>query len=195
MIYYTMHDINDVHFFNVKQILIGGNRNYISAPGGNISVPSMINFAQKHSQRLFCCMKTPSPYTKSRKGLKTNRCNFLGSICRIHGFNFIPKYHRHRKVSGYVLLPFEVMLYMVYLFLLFNKSQFFFLAIFKPFSRFLVGFALGNISGAKTISAALNPSQYWCNIYPAEFDILCAVKTYLHLIHCNTVLTYFAMNQ
>lgn len=27
-----MHNINDVHSFNVIQILTGGNRNYISAP-------------------------------------------------------------------------------------------------------------------------------------------------------------------
>lgn len=60
---------------------------------GSISVPSGLVWAmlQKHSPRLFCCMKTPSPYTKSRKGLKTNRRNFLDSICRIHGFNFMSR--------------------------------------------------------------------------------------------------------
>lgn len=193
-----MHDINDVHFLNVKQILTGGNRNYISAPGGNISVPSMINFAQKHSQRLFCCMKTPSPYTKSRKGLKTNRCNFLGSICRIHGFNFMSRPFLNIIGIERSLAMFCYPLKLCYIWSICFYSTInhnFFFAIFKPFSRFLVCFALGNISGAETISAALNPSQYWCNIYPAEFDILCAVKTYLHLTHCDTVLTYFAMNQ
>lgn len=97
-----MHNINDVHFFNVIQILTGGNRNYISAyerrniagNEGQYIRPkwsSMSNVAQKHNQRLFCCMKTMSPYTKSRKSLKTNRRNFLGSICRIHGFNFMSR--------------------------------------------------------------------------------------------------------
>lgn len=116
--------INGVYIVNVIQMLTGveGNINYISASErrniarneGQYIRPKWANMinAAKNSQRLFCCMKPPSPYTKSRKGLKTNRRNFLSPISRIHEFIIMPrpfpKYIRHQTVSGIFCCPLKL---------------------------------------------------------------------------------------